>query len=177
MTSLTIVKSSRGEDTRLIMRAATLVSWLVTASLGAFMLRTWLARGGLRSERAKAGGLPPAECRLGAGDCMTVAGGGGVGAAAGAGAGAAGAGDAGAAGAGVSVVVAGLGCCALAQTIPLIESANAPANSDDMFIRFMCFLPGYFSAGRFADFALPKVPGERDNGPIRCQGEHMPSLT
>src|ERR1700733_12477822 len=59
MTSLTIVKWSRGEDTRLIMRAATLVSWLVTASLGAFMLRTWLARGGLRSERAKAGGLPP----------------------------------------------------------------------------------------------------------------------
>jgi hypothetical protein len=41
------------------MRAAALVSWLVTASLGAFMLRTWLARGGLRSERAKAGGLPP----------------------------------------------------------------------------------------------------------------------
>ena len=41
------------------MRVATLVSWLVTASLGAFMLRTWLARGGLRSERAKAGGLPP----------------------------------------------------------------------------------------------------------------------
>src|SRR5580700_3195033 len=109
---------------------------------------------------------------------MTVAGGGGVGAAAGAGAGAAGAGDAGAgvaagaAGAGVSVVVAGLGCCALAHTMPLIESANAPANSDDMFIRFMCFLPGYFSAGRFADLALPKVPVERDNGPIRCQGEH-----
>jgi hypothetical protein len=41
------------------MRAATLISWLVTASLGAFMLRTWLARGGLRTERAKAGGLPP----------------------------------------------------------------------------------------------------------------------
>ncbi len=41
------------------MRAATLVSWLVTASLGAFMLRTWLVRDGLRSERAKAGGLPP----------------------------------------------------------------------------------------------------------------------
>ena len=77
-----------------------------------------------------------------------------------------------AAGAGVSVVVAGLGCCALAHTMPLIESANAPANSDDMFIRFMCFLPGYFNAGRFADLALPKVPVERDNGPIRCQGEH-----
>ena len=41
------------------MRAAALISWLVTASLGAFMLRTWLARGGLRGERAKAGGLPP----------------------------------------------------------------------------------------------------------------------
>ena len=41
------------------MRSATLVSWLVTASLGAFMLRTWLARGGLTRERAKPGGLPP----------------------------------------------------------------------------------------------------------------------
>jgi hypothetical protein len=41
------------------MRTATLVSWIVTASLGAFMLHTWLARGGLRRERAKAGGLPP----------------------------------------------------------------------------------------------------------------------
>ncbi|HEV3381028.1 MAG TPA: hypothetical protein VG142_08620 [Trebonia sp.] len=41
------------------MRAATLISWLVTASLGAFMLRTWLARGGLGRERAKTGGLPP----------------------------------------------------------------------------------------------------------------------
>jgi hypothetical protein len=59
MISLTIVNWSRGEDTRLIMRAATLISWLVTASLGAFMLRTWLARGGLGRERAKAGGLPP----------------------------------------------------------------------------------------------------------------------
>jgi hypothetical protein len=41
------------------MRFATLVSWLVTASLGAFMLRTWLARGGLRRELARPGGLPP----------------------------------------------------------------------------------------------------------------------
>jgi hypothetical protein len=41
------------------MRTATLVSWLITASLGAFMLRTWLARGGLHRERAKPGGLPP----------------------------------------------------------------------------------------------------------------------
>jgi hypothetical protein len=41
------------------MRLATLISWLVTASLGAFMLRTWLARGGLRRERARPEGLPP----------------------------------------------------------------------------------------------------------------------
>lgn len=41
------------------MRFATLISWLVTVSLGAFMLHTWLARGGLDRERARAGGLPP----------------------------------------------------------------------------------------------------------------------
>ena len=46
-------------DTLFIMRSATLVSWLITASLGAFMLHTWLARGGLRRESAKPGGLPP----------------------------------------------------------------------------------------------------------------------
>ena len=38
---------------------ATLIRWLLTASMGAFMLRTWLARGGLRRERARVGGLPP----------------------------------------------------------------------------------------------------------------------
>jgi hypothetical protein len=41
------------------MRFATLISWLLTASIGGFMLRTWLARGGLRRERARVGGLPP----------------------------------------------------------------------------------------------------------------------
>jgi hypothetical protein len=41
------------------MRVATLISWLLTASLGGFMLRTWIARGGLRRERARPGGLPP----------------------------------------------------------------------------------------------------------------------
>ncbi len=41
------------------MRLATLISWLVTASLGGFMLHTWLARDGLRRARATAGGLPP----------------------------------------------------------------------------------------------------------------------
>ena len=41
------------------MRFATLISWLLTASMGGFMLRTWLARGGLGRERARVGGLPP----------------------------------------------------------------------------------------------------------------------
>jgi len=41
------------------MRFATLISWLLTASMGGFMLRTWLARDGLRRERARIGGLPP----------------------------------------------------------------------------------------------------------------------
>jgi hypothetical protein len=43
----------------MVMRFVTLVSWLLTASLGGYMLRTWLARGGLRRERARPGGLPP----------------------------------------------------------------------------------------------------------------------
>lgn len=38
---------------------ATLISWLLTASLGGYMLRTWIVRGGLRRERARVGGLPP----------------------------------------------------------------------------------------------------------------------
>lgn len=41
------------------MRFATLISWLLTASLGSYMLRTWLARGGLHRERTRPGGLPP----------------------------------------------------------------------------------------------------------------------
>jgi hypothetical protein len=41
------------------MRFATLVSWLITAGLGAFMLDTWLVRGGLRRARESPGGLPP----------------------------------------------------------------------------------------------------------------------
>jgi hypothetical protein len=41
------------------MRSVTLLSWLVTVGLGAFMLRTWLVRGGLSRERARKGGLPP----------------------------------------------------------------------------------------------------------------------
>jgi hypothetical protein len=38
---------------------ATLASWLVTAAIGSFMLHTWLARGGLRRQRATGAGVPP----------------------------------------------------------------------------------------------------------------------
>ncbi|MGE5136149.1 MAG: hypothetical protein ACM32E_24960 [Gemmatimonadota bacterium] len=38
---------------------ATLIAWLLTMSAGAYMLGTWLARGGLRSHRSHGGGLPP----------------------------------------------------------------------------------------------------------------------
>jgi hypothetical protein len=41
------------------MRIATLICWALTASLGGYMLRSWLASGGLRRERARAEGLPP----------------------------------------------------------------------------------------------------------------------
>jgi hypothetical protein len=41
------------------MRFATFISWLLTVSLGAVMLRTWLVRGGPRRERSRADGLPP----------------------------------------------------------------------------------------------------------------------
>ena len=54
-----LVYAAQSGHTLVIMRLATLISWLLTASLGAFMLRTWLARGGLRRERARPGGLPP----------------------------------------------------------------------------------------------------------------------
>ena len=37
----------------------TLIVWLLTMGAGAYMLGTWLARGGLRSHRAHGGGLPP----------------------------------------------------------------------------------------------------------------------
>ena len=38
---------------------ATLVSWLITEGLGAYMLGTWIAAGGPRQQRALPGGLPP----------------------------------------------------------------------------------------------------------------------
>ncbi|HEV2451006.1 MAG TPA: hypothetical protein VGS62_03670 [Streptosporangiaceae bacterium] len=41
------------------MAIATLVTWLLTVSIGAYMLRTWIARGGPRMSRAGTGRLPP----------------------------------------------------------------------------------------------------------------------
>jgi manganese efflux pump family protein len=41
------------------MAIATLVSWLLTAGLGGYMLRTWIARGGPRLTRAGGDRLPP----------------------------------------------------------------------------------------------------------------------
>jgi hypothetical protein len=41
------------------MRVATLIAWLLTVSLGGYMLLTWLTRDGLRRERERRSGLPP----------------------------------------------------------------------------------------------------------------------
>ena len=39
---------------------AALVAWLLTVGIGGYMLRTWIARGGLRRQRATGVGVPPA---------------------------------------------------------------------------------------------------------------------
>ena len=39
---------------------AAVVAWVLTASIGVFMLRTWVTRGGLRRQRATGVGVPPA---------------------------------------------------------------------------------------------------------------------
>src|SRR6266496_6673480 len=41
------------------MAIAAAVAWVLTASIGAYMLRTWVARGGLRRQRATGAGVPP----------------------------------------------------------------------------------------------------------------------
>jgi len=43
-----------------MMAIATLVAWVLTASIGVYMLRTWVTRGGLRRQRATGVGVPPA---------------------------------------------------------------------------------------------------------------------
>src|SRR5947207_12837942 len=42
------------------MAIASMVAWVVTASIGVYMLRTWVTRGGLRRQRATGAGVPPA---------------------------------------------------------------------------------------------------------------------
>lgn len=39
---------------------AALIAWLLTAGVGAYMLRTWVTSGGLRAQRATGVGVPPA---------------------------------------------------------------------------------------------------------------------
>lgn len=41
------------------MGIATLSTWLITAGIGAYMLRSWIAHGGRQRRRAGGGGLPP----------------------------------------------------------------------------------------------------------------------
>jgi hypothetical protein len=41
------------------MGLAALIAWLLTASIGGYMLRTWVARGGLRRQRETGVGVPP----------------------------------------------------------------------------------------------------------------------
>ncbi len=41
------------------MGIAALVTWLLAAGIGAYMLRTWIARGGPQAQRARGDGLPP----------------------------------------------------------------------------------------------------------------------
>jgi manganese efflux pump family protein len=42
------------------MGLAALIAWLLTAGIGGYMLRTWVARGGLSRQRATGVGVPPA---------------------------------------------------------------------------------------------------------------------
>jgi hypothetical protein len=43
-----------------MMAIAALVAWVLTASIGVYMLRTWVVRGGLRRQRDTGVGVPPA---------------------------------------------------------------------------------------------------------------------
>ena len=42
------------------MATAAMIAWVLTASIGVYMLRTWVTRGGLRRQRATGVGVPPA---------------------------------------------------------------------------------------------------------------------
>ena len=43
-----------------MMAIVALVAWVLTASIGVYMLRTWVTRGGLHRQRATGVGVPPA---------------------------------------------------------------------------------------------------------------------
>src|SRR5262250_3210488 len=43
-----------------MMAIAAMIAWVLTASIGAYMLRTWVTRGGLRRQRTTGVGVPPA---------------------------------------------------------------------------------------------------------------------
>jgi len=42
------------------MAIAAMIAWVLTASIGVYMLRTWVTRGGMRRQRATGVGVPPA---------------------------------------------------------------------------------------------------------------------
>jgi manganese efflux pump family protein len=48
-----------------------LIAWLITVSIGVYMLRTWIARGGLRHQRRTGVGVPPAVVFGHAGAALT----------------------------------------------------------------------------------------------------------
>jgi LmbE family N-acetylglucosaminyl deacetylase len=53
------------------MAIAAMVAWVLTASIGVYMLRTWVVRGGLRRQRATGVGVPPAVVFGHAGAALT----------------------------------------------------------------------------------------------------------
>jgi hypothetical protein len=50
---------------------AAVIAWVTTASIGVYMLRTWIVRGGLRRQRATGVGVPPALVFSHAGVALT----------------------------------------------------------------------------------------------------------
>ena len=48
-----------------------LIAWLITVSIGVYMLHTWIARGGLRHQRTTGAGVPPAVVFGHAGAALT----------------------------------------------------------------------------------------------------------
>ena len=53
------------------MAIAAMAAWVVTASIGVYMLRAWVVRGGLRRQRATGVGVPPAAVFGHAGAALT----------------------------------------------------------------------------------------------------------